>query len=628
MGTPGFWTAYRQASNHSLSHAFIVSGNVHDSVNVGASAPGYLPVIEALGGGLLRDVDVVIRVDPANGMTFPFGRGQRSRFIRYQQRSPRDAPVPDTDMLDDLVEEPIDPTLPAMTRLTIQKQRDAARLDREKKRAAGKDPLDDVKLPTDIREIVALLNDMIVNRRPVYVPDSDPRDFKLGIIFTPGEFIFPNQDYPQTDAPRLTAVLDWARNMKYGDRGHRFFIVAETYEALHSELRRASARWFRIEHPLPVEDERYTFISYRVPRLEVELEAGLDGLQVARMTGALTLTQVEDLLLLGKGEGKLTRAMINAYKSLTIRQEYEDVIRVPELTYGFEKVFGYAYLKDWFIETVVEPWRENALRVRGLLASGPPGTGKSHIMRACAKEAGVNYIEFDPAAILNMYVGQSERAIARFFRAVQALTPCIVFIDEIDQKLARGGSGAGGGDRVGGNIFGRFLEFMESPDRGNNVLFVAATNWPMRLDNALRDRMDRRAPILSPTEEDRLIIIPGIFALETGRDASELTDAALIQLVAKTDRWANRHIRDLANKSVDYLRRGMSADEALLLASERVRPNLSDVSAQIKEALLDCSDLDLLPPAYQDRAVDVQDREQDRWDADTWNAEPFERGQK
>ena len=138
--------------------------------------------------------------------------------------------------------------------------------------------------------------------------------------------------------------------------------------------------------------------------------------------------------------------------------------------------------------------------------TGPAGTGKSAVAEAVAHEAGVNAVVLNLARILGQYVGNSERNLEKALQAIKSLAPTIVFIDEIDQSVSRGGSGDSG---VSNRIFKRLLEFMSDTGNRGQVLFLAATNRPDLLDAALRrpGRFDKKIPFLIPDESERAAII-------------------------------------------------------------------------------------------------------------------------
>jgi ribosome biogenesis ATPase len=68
----------------------------------------------------------------------------------------------------------------------------------------------------------------------------------------------------------------------------------------------------------------------------------------------------------------------------------------------------------------------------GILLCGPPGCGKTLLAKAIANESGINFISVKGPELLNMYVGESERAVRSVFSRARDSKPCVIFFDEID----------------------------------------------------------------------------------------------------------------------------------------------------------------------------------------------------
>ncbi|KAI9782607.1 MAG: AAA+-type ATPase [Geoglossum umbratile] len=162
---------------------------------------------------------------------------------------------------------------------------------------------------------------------------------------------------------------------------------------------------------------------------------------------------------------------------------------------------------------------------KGLLLYGPPGCSKTLTAQALATEAGLNFIAVKGAELLNMYVGESERAVREVFRKARAASPSIIFFDEIDAI----GSTREGGRGNGVNVLTTLLNEMDGIEILKGVVVLAATNKPEILDPALM-RPGRLDTILYVGPPDRVarrdILKIKMSKMKTAEDVDieELTD--------------------------------------------------------------------------------------------------------
>ena len=110
---------------------------------------------------------------------------------------------------------------------------------------------------------------------------------------------------------------------------------------------------------------------------------------------------------------------------------------IPDVTW--EDVGGLDDIKDAMREAIEWPLKYADLFAlagttppKGILLSGPPGTGKTLVAKAVARQSGANFISIKGPALLNKYVGESERSVREIFKKARQAHPCIIFFDEID----------------------------------------------------------------------------------------------------------------------------------------------------------------------------------------------------
>lgn len=146
---------------------------------------------------------------------------------------------------------------------------------------------------------------------------------------------------------------------------------------------------------------------------------------------------------------------------------------------------------------------------KGILLTGPPGVGKTHIARAVAGEAGVPFFHISGSDFVEMFVGVGAARVRDLFETAKAHKPCLIFVDEIDAVGRQRGAGLGGGHDEREQTLNQLLVEMDGFDANTGVIMIAATNRPDVLDPALLrpGRFDRQIVVDPPDAKGRELIL-------------------------------------------------------------------------------------------------------------------------
>uniref|UniRef100_A0AAR2KEZ0 AAA+ ATPase domain-containing protein n=1 Tax=Pygocentrus nattereri TaxID=42514 RepID=A0AAR2KEZ0_PYGNA len=168
----------------------------------------------------------------------------------------------------------------------------------------------------------------------------------------------------------------------------------------------------------------------------------------------------------------------------------------------------------------------------GVLLAGPPGCGKTLLAKAVANESGLNFISVKGPELLNMYVGESERAVRQVFQRGRNSAPCVIFFDEIDALCPRR-SGHESGASV--RVVNQLLTEMDGLETRRQVFIMAATNRPDIIDPAVLrpGRLDKTLYVGLPPPADRHAIL---VTITKGGTKPRLESDVSLEAVAHDDR--------------------------------------------------------------------------------------------
>jgi len=146
---------------------------------------------------------------------------------------------------------------------------------------------------------------------------------------------------------------------------------------------------------------------------------------------------------------------------------------------------------------------------RGILLCGPPGTGKTLLARAAAGEAGVSFLSVSGSSFQEKFAGVGAARVRRLFARARKLSPCVIFIDEIDALGRKRGRGSDSGSADQDQALNQLLIEMDGFNRTSSIVVVGSTNRPDVLDRALTrpGRFDREIVVNLPDLRGREAIL-------------------------------------------------------------------------------------------------------------------------
>ncbi|WP_271799320.1 AAA family ATPase [Dietzia maris] len=217
---------------------------------------------------------------------------------------------------------------------------------------------------------------------------------------------------------------------------------------------------------------------------------------------------------------------------------------------------------------------------RGVLLYGPPGCGKTFVVRALAASGRLTVHMVKGAELMDKWVGSSEKAVRDLFRKARDSAPSLVFLDEIDALAPRRGQSGDSG--VGDRVVAALLTELDGAEPLGDVVILGATNRPELIDPAL----------LRPGRLERLVFVPPPDAAAradilraAGRDVPLAADVDLAQLAADLDGYSAADCAALLRESaLTAMRRDIDAAEVtaddVARARRAVKPSLDPVQVE------------------------------------------------
>ena len=226
-----------------------------------------------------------------------------------------------------------------------------------------------------------------------------------------------------------------------------------------------------------------------------------------------------------------------------------------EISVNFTSVAGCDEAKYELVEVVdflkhPEKYQRAGAKIpKGVLLEGPPGTGKTLLAQAVAGEAKVNYLYVSGSQFIEMFVGVGASRVRSLFQRAKELSPCVIFLDEIDAIGRQRGAGLAGGNDEREQTLNEILTNMDGFIKNEGIIVIAATNRADILDSALTrpGRFDRKVLVPLPDMDGRRKIIDIHFK---DKNVDEVFKTGYLDEVAKlTGGFSGADIANLANEA-------------------------------------------------------------------------------
>ncbi len=312
----------------------------------------------------------------------------------------------------------------------------------------------------------------------------------------------------------IKEIIDrWSRSNQLAAANSLVVLLTQNLASLPEDWRSSQSRLKAVRIPKPDADERAKRWAYNFKSNGVKLADDLNVDKLGLITNGLSLYQIDDIYRLAKTSGQeINLTSIKRAKQEILNNEFGERLKVKVPDWGFDYFGGKTKLKQYLLEV-----RDNILRgltrrvPMGLLAAGPPGTGKTFFFECFAYECGFNFVEIKNPR--SMWVGQSEEIMAKILAALDDLAPVIVVEDEADQSETSRDA-PNGDSGVANRLRQMKFEFCSEPKRRGKVIWIRISNRDDLLDAAYKrkGRTDDNIPFILPQADEYQEIIEVMFA--------------------------------------------------------------------------------------------------------------------
>ena len=310
--------------------------------------------------------------------------------------------------------------------------------------------------------------------------------------------------------------------------------------------------------------------------------------ELASAFKGLTEFEIQNLLALSYADdGELTKKdlrLIFDQKQQMIKKA--GILEMIPLKETVEDIGGLENLKEWFIrkakvyKNMGKAKKYGVDMPKGVLIAGVPGCGKSLNAKAAANLFEVPLLRLDMGRLMGKYVGESEGNLRNAIALAEAISPCVLWIDELEKAFA-GIGGSGGGAEVTTRLFGNFLTWMQEKESPTFVVATANDITHLSPELLRKGRFDEIFYVGLPNDKER----EKIFQIHIRkRRPQDLKNIEIRELVSKTNGFSGADIEGVVKDAVE----SAFADDKTCVRTKDILDairNTHSLSEIMKEAL-------------------------------------------
>lgn len=398
--------------------------------------------------------------------------------------------------------------------------------------------------------------------------------------------------------PKIIALLKRiAENNLYRDDYNTTIFVLSEITVIPKELENYITVF---DIPLPTLQEIHALIREFIEDLAIVIEEDVIN-DIAISFKGLNEFQIKQILNLAYQDG----GYISEDDKWLILKEKEQFIKksgmleIINFTETVRDIGGLENLKAWLVRKErIFSNLDKAIKFgvdvpKGIMIVGMPGCGKSLTAKATANLFRIPLVRLDVGRLLGKYVGESEENMRKALTLSEAISPCVLWIDEIEKAFSGVGSDGGGSD-VTTRLFGQFLTWMQ--EKENTVFIVATANDISRIPPEFlrKGRFDELFFVDLPNGEERR----KIFDIHLKKRKKWNKNIDTIALIKKTDGFNGADLEAVVKDTIELAfiegRQSITTEDLLnaIKETKSISSTLKDKIAQIRRTV---SRMDMQP---------------------------------